>query len=84
MNAVSAPEKLKKWRADEKLTLAVAAEKAGVQASAWFDWESGNKTPTVDRAEDIERVTGGAVTVGDWATHNRAKRAEKDADKGAA
>jgi transcriptional regulator with XRE-family HTH domain len=78
---VSAPEELKKWREDRELSQAEAAEKAGVTAPTWCDWEQGKKSPTVDRAEDLERVTEGAVTVPMWAEFTRARRAER---KGAA
>lgn len=78
---MSAPEELKKWRESLDLSQAQAAERASVTAPTWCDWEQGKKSPTVDRAEDLERVTDGAVTVAMWAEFTRARRAER---KGAA
>lgn len=66
----SAAEKLSEWREGRHTQLA-AAKLVGVSAATWCDWENGKKIPRVDRAEDIERVTEGAVTVGDWATSAR-------------
>lgn len=74
---MSAPAELKNWREKQGLSQAEAAEKAGVTAPTWCDWEQGKKSPTVDRAEDLERVTGGAVTVPMWAEFTRARRAER-------
>ena len=87
---MSAPEALRKWREaqDPKLTLAEAGERAGVTAPTWFAWEAGEKSPTVDRAEDLEKLTEGAVTVAMWAEFTRARRVERetarDSRKGAA
>lgn len=81
---MSAPEALKTWREEQALSQADAAEKAGVTAPTWCDWEQGKKSPTVDRAEDLEKVTKGAVTVAMWAEFTRARRAERSEKKGAA
>lgn len=80
---MSAPDELKKWREaqDPKLTLAEAGERAGVTAPTWFAWEAGEKSPTVDRAEDIEKLTSGAVTVSMWAEFTRARRAERETSR---
>lgn len=78
---MSAPDELKRWREAVELSQAQAAERAGVTAPTWCDWEQGKKSPTVDRAEDLERVTDGAVTVAMWAEFTRTRRAER---KGAA
>jgi transcriptional regulator with XRE-family HTH domain len=79
----TAPEALKDWRKANELSQEEAGKRMPVTVAAgtWCDWEPGNKVPTVDRAEDLEKVTGGAVTVPMWAEFSRTKRAEK---KGAA
>lgn len=76
---MSAPDALKKWRESQepKLSFDAAGARVGVSGSAWFDWENGNKVPTVDLAEDLEGVTGGAVTVPMWAEVSRELRAER-------
>lgn len=76
---MSAPAELKKWREsqDPKLSFDAAGALVGVSGSAWFDWENGNKVPTVDLAEDLEKQTAGAVTVPMWAEISRELRAER-------
>lgn len=78
-----APEALKNWREsqDPKLTLGEAGERAGVTASTWFAWEAGDKSPTVDRAEDLEKLTDGAVTMAMWAEFTRTRRTERETDR---
>lgn len=83
MQTLTAPEALKQWREAQvpRLSLDKAADKVGVTAPAWFDWENGNKVPSVDRAEDLERVTDGAVTVAMWAVFSRDIRKERETDR---
>lgn len=69
---MSAAEKLSAWRIAKNHTQAAAAKLVGVSAATWCDWENAKKIPRVDRAEDIERITDGAVTVADWASSARA------------
>jgi len=71
---VSAPESLKSWRAEAKLSQGAAGKLIGVSAATWCDWEGGNKSPSVDRALDLERVTHGAVSVTAWAEWSREQR----------
>jgi transcriptional regulator with XRE-family HTH domain len=78
---MQAPEALKAWREAQipSLSQAAAGKRIGVTAPTWCDWEQGKKSPTVDRAEDIEKLTGGAVTVPMWAEFTRDRRAERAA-----
>lgn len=79
----SAPESLKVWRIDDaKLTQEEAATRAGVTAATWCDWENGKKVPTVDRAEDIEVLTGRKIRVTDWAEYSRTLRERRRAAGG--
>lgn len=78
---MTAPEALRKWREDKQLSQPEAGKRVGVTASTWCDWEQGNKSPTVDRALDLQKATGGTVTVAMWAKFTRNRRAER---KGAA
>jgi hypothetical protein len=82
---VFAPDELKKWREaqEPKLSFDAAGAKVGVSGSAWFDWENGNKVPTVDLVEDLEKLTEGAVTVPMWAEVSRGRRAEQKAERDA-
>ena len=80
---MTAPEKLKKWREKQELSQAAAASLIKVTAPTWCDWEAGNKSPTVDRAEDLEKLTKKAVTVSMWAEFTRERRSERK-NKGAA
>jgi transcriptional regulator with XRE-family HTH domain len=70
---------LKTWREAQipKLSQEAAGDKASVSAATWCDWENGKKTPTVDRSEDLEKLTEGAVTVAMWAEFSRNQRAER-------
>ena len=76
---MSAPEALKTWREsqDPRLSQEAAGSKVNVSVATWCDWENGNKIPTVDRSEDLERLTGGAVTVPMWAEFARGLRTER-------
>ena len=78
-----APDELKKWREtqDPHLSFDAAGARVGVSGSAWFDWENANKVPSVDLAEDLEKLTEGAVTVPMWAEVSRGRRAEQKADR---
>ena len=77
---MSAPEALKTWRESQepRLSQEAAGLRVSVSAATWCDWENGNKTPTVDRAEDLEKLTEGAVTVPMWSEHARDRRAKRD------
>lgn len=74
---MTAPEKLKKWREKQKLSQAAASAMINVTAPTWCDWEGGHKSPTVDRAEDLEKLTKRAVTVSMWAEFTRERRGER-------
>jgi transcriptional regulator with XRE-family HTH domain len=76
VNLMNAPKALEAWRKAAKMTQAQACGMIGVSAAAWSEWESGKKYPRTDRAEDIERLTGGAVTMSMWAAWER-KRTSK-------
>jgi transcriptional regulator with XRE-family HTH domain len=71
---MNAPEALKHWRTSQGITQADAAERAGVTAPTWFDWENGNKIPVVDKIEELEVITGRAVRMPDWAEYARARK----------
>jgi len=76
---MSAPNALKRWRETQKgkLSQADAGKLISVSAATWCDWESGTKSPTVDRAEDLEKLTKRTVTGAMWAKFTRARRAER-------
>ncbi|HVJ13855.1 MAG TPA: helix-turn-helix transcriptional regulator [Polyangiaceae bacterium] len=80
---MQAPEALRKWRTDASLTQIQAAEKVGVSGPTWSDWENGKKFPRNDRAEDLEKLTGGSVTMPMWAAWVR-RRTKKAARRKAA
>ena len=67
--------KLRDWRHGAGLSEAKAAELVGCTQRTWHDWEAKGKTPEVDFAEAIERVTGGIVSIRDWVMSRRRKRA---------
>jgi transcriptional regulator with XRE-family HTH domain len=71
---------LKTWREsqDPRLSQEAAGNRVRVSTATWCDWENGNKVPTVDRAEDLEKLTDGAVTVPMWSEHARDKRTKRD------
>lgn len=69
-----APELLRQWRGQKGLTQFAAANLVKVSAATWCDWEGGKKLPRVDKTEDIQTITEGAVKVGHWAEWARSKR----------
>jgi DNA-binding XRE family transcriptional regulator len=75
---MNAPEELKAWRAESGLSQEQAAERVGVRAATWCDWENGKKDPRTDRAQDVERLTEGRVTLAMWAEWAREKAARKE------
>ena len=62
------PERLKAWRLSHEphLTFAAAGERIGVKHSTWFEWESGNRSPSLEKALQIEDLTDGAVPFESW------------------
>lgn len=74
---------LKLWREsrEPKLSFTEAGSLVGVSGSAWFDWEAGKKIPSVDLAEDLERITDGSVTVAMWGEASRERRAEQKSER---
>jgi transcriptional regulator with XRE-family HTH domain len=75
---MNAPEELKAWRTDSGLSQEQAAERVGVRAATWCDWENGKKDPRTDRAQDLERLTEGRVTLPMWADWAREKAGRKE------
>ena len=74
---MTAPEALKAWRDDRKISQESAAKLVDVRAATWCDWENGKKDPRSDRAQDLERLTEGRVTLEMWAEWARARAASK-------
>lgn len=77
---MTAPDELKNWRTDEGLSQEEAAARVGVRAATWCDWENGKKDPRTDRAQDLERLTAGRVSLAMWAEWAREKAARKTED----
>lgn len=76
--------RLRAWRERQKPALSQerAAELVGAPQRTWADWELGGKTPEIDYAEAIERLTGGKIRMRDWARGRRAKRiADRDRER---
>lgn len=63
-----AASRLRQWRLSQEphLGLAKAGARVHVCHSAWCEYESGKRTPSLERAIDIEIITGGAVRLEDW------------------
>ena len=74
---MEAPKALKEWRTSLELSQTEAAARLGVSNATWCDWEQGNKSPTVDRAVDLEKETEGAVTIKLWADFTRSRRGKR-------
>jgi transcriptional regulator with XRE-family HTH domain len=74
---MTAPDALRDWRKKAGLTQAQACVKVKVTGPTWCHWENGIKEPKLDRAEDLEKLTDGAVTMAMWAEWGRRKRASK-------
>lgn len=77
-------ETLKAWRTGAGLSQAEASRRLGVSQAAYCDYEAGNKVPRMDKAEDMERITAGAVKLADWVEFVREREADKEARKGSA
>lgn len=67
-SATLRPHRLRAWRLRQTplLTLVGAGVRVGVKHSTWSEWESGSRTPSLEKALAIEDVTGGAVRIEDW------------------
>lgn len=67
------------YLAHERLTVTAFAARVGRKVSTIHAWMSGARMPPVRAVQDIQRATGGAVTLGDWTQEQRrigdAKRA---------
>lgn len=74
---MTAPASLKAWRAAKGITQTAAGKLVEVSPATWCDWENGKKIPRVDKAEDLEAITGRAVRVGDWAEYARTETVER-------
>ncbi len=75
-------EKLVRWRRENGMTQRAAAKLAGLSHATWHAYESGG-LPRTPAAVAIERVTNGAVAVGDWveSEEDRAVRRARAASK---
>lgn len=63
---MTTPGLLRDWRKQRGLTQSDLATRLGVSGATLSDWEAGKKTPRIESAVRIERVTEGAVPVGAW------------------
>ena len=59
-------ERLREWRKAHGWTQTEAGALIGAMQGTWGPWESGKKLPSVQRANQIERITEGAVPVKGW------------------
>ena len=66
MDTPSAGARLKEWRAAAGRTLVAASSAVGVTHSSWCEWESGNRSPSLEKALAVEELTEGAVPVEAW------------------
>ena len=66
--STTAGERLRAWRLaqDPKRTLTDLAAEAGVKHPTWIDWESGARSPSLEKALAVELLTGGHITVEAW------------------
>jgi transcriptional regulator with XRE-family HTH domain len=71
---MKAPELLKAWREKKNRTQGQAADELGVSQTSWADWERGVKSPRIEHALAIAKLTRGSVPVDAWA-----KPAKRDA-----
>lgn len=84
---MQAPEKLKQWRDKRKgeggkpLSQVEAARKVGASGPAWCDWELGKKIPDIEKAAEIEKLTG--IRVREWAAIAKRKREERESQQAA-
>ncbi len=62
----SAGDRLKKWRTAAGRTLISAASAIGVTHSTWCEWESGNRSPSLEKALAVEALTEGHMPVEAW------------------
>ena len=64
--SMRAPELLKAWRERNGLTQSALAERVCVRQPTLSEYEKGRRTPGVEIAFRIERVTEGAVPAVAW------------------
>lgn len=64
--AMSPGKKLAAWRKKKGLTQVAAAKLVGATQTAWSEWEADKKSPRVEHAFELQRVTGGAVKAQEW------------------
>lgn len=87
--APTAGSRLRSWRLeqDPKRTLTDLAAEVGVKHPTWIDWESGARSPSLEKALAVEILTKGKITVEAWgfdgsivvqAAHERAERVTAD------
>lgn len=67
--------RLRKWRDDEGISQAAAAEKIRASQGAWAAWERGDKGPDLHFAFELEKLTGGEVRAEDWAFPRKGSKA---------
>lgn len=65
--AMGPGKKLQAWRLKKGLTQHAAASLIGANQATWSEWESEKKSPRVEHAFEIQRVTRGAVKAQEWA-----------------
>ena len=58
--------KLKKWRAEKKITQADVAKRLGVILVTVSRWECGTRIPSHRMQVAIHRMTDGVVAPNDW------------------
>jgi transcriptional regulator with XRE-family HTH domain len=64
---MTASERLAAWRKREGISQSEAARRAGICQPTWSELEGGRaKRVSVPTAAAVERLTGGAVRIGDW------------------
>ncbi len=71
--------RLRRWRDDEGISQAIAADRIRASQGAWAAWERGDKGPDLHFAFELEKLTRGVVRAEDWAF---ARKGSKAAESG--
>lgn len=75
---LSAPRRLRKWRATRGLNQFDAAQACGIDPAKYSAFETSRKRPSLDHAAMIERATDGIVKATAWAQTDDQIRRSKE------
>lgn len=57
---------LRKWRENQGKSQGECASQIGTSRQVWSDWERGRRVPNREFMPKVVKLTGGAVTAGDF------------------